>query len=215
METVRLRVLPPPPPRPSGDEGGDALAPLADAVRRGEPGALESLLRALAPLVAKVVAGVLGRDHPDGDDVAQATLIALVKALPQFRGEAPVGRFARRIAVRTALTMRADRRARTAREEPRDDADTDDARASVDQVLRRRRLAAWQALLDELPPAQAEVLVLRFVMELSLEETAEVVQAPVNTVRSRVRLAREAIKRRLDTDPALSELLDMTGEEAT
>ena len=61
-------------------------------------------------------------------------------------------------------------------------------------------------LLEDLPEEQAEALTLRVVMGWSLEEVARASGAPVNTVRSRVRLAKEALRARIEARPALAEL---------
>ena len=43
---------------------------------------------------------------------------------------------------------------------------------------------------------------MRVMLGWSREEIAEYTKAPVNTVRSRMRLAKEALKRRIEADPA-------------
>ena len=45
----------------------------------------------------------------------------------------------------------------------------------------------------------------------SIEEVAAAVGAPGNTVRSRIRLAKEALRARIDGDPRLAELLATEG----
>ena len=50
---------------------------------------------------------------------------------------------------------------------------------------------------------------LRVVMGFSLAEVAEATGAPINTVRSRVRLSKEALRRRIEEDPALAETLEV------
>jgi RNA polymerase sigma-70 factor (ECF subfamily) len=67
-------------------------------------------------------------------------------------------------------------------------------------------------LLDELPEPQAEALVLRVAWGLSMQEVADATGAPLNTVRSRLRLAKEALARRLEDDPDLREELEVAGE---
>ena len=51
--------------------------------------------------------------------------------------------------------------------------------------------------LEALPEEQAEVLVMQFVLGFSPSEIAGATGVPVNTVRSRVRLGREALAKRL------------------
>jgi RNA polymerase sigma-70 factor (ECF subfamily) len=54
------------------------------------------------------------------------------------------------------------------------------------------------AALAELPPEQREVLVLRFLEEMSYEDIARVIDAPVGTVRSRLHYAKQALRRILE-----------------
>lgn len=75
------------------------------------------------------------------------------------------------------------------------------------ELGRRERSRIWQRLLDDLPDEQAETIALRVLLDYSLEETATTMGVPVNTVRSRIRLAREALRRRIDADPETLELL--------
>jgi RNA polymerase sigma-70 factor (ECF subfamily) len=64
-----------------------------------------------------------------------------------------------------------------------------------------------RSLLSELPEEQAETFALRIVLGYSLEEVAAATGVPLNTVRSRMRRAREVLKARLDADPRLLALL--------
>jgi RNA polymerase sigma-70 factor (ECF subfamily) len=65
-------------------------------------------------------------------------------------------------------------------------------------------------LLGELPREQMETLALRTLLGCSLEETALSTGVPVNTVRSRVRLAKERLRHRIEADPGLMESLGVT-----
>ena len=55
--------------------------------------------------------------------------------------------------------------------------------------------ARVRRVLERLSPKRASALVLLDIEELSLDEAAEILGVPVNTVRSRRRLAREAFRR--------------------
>ncbi len=194
------------PARESGMHARDATTVLAWAAIAGDADALEALLRELAPSLLAIVRATLGVAHPDRDDVLQDCMMAVVDALPAFAGRSTVARYASRIALRLCLERR--RRAQKYRAQisltPEIDAhaaiDEDDAEAS-------RRRDAVRALLDELPEVQAETIALRVCLGMSLEEVAEITGAPLNTVRSRVRLARETLRHRIEADPTLAELL--------
>jgi RNA polymerase sigma-70 factor (ECF subfamily) len=82
----------------------------------------------------------------------------------------------------------------------------------IDMAAARRRVAV-RALLDELPDEQSEALALRFMLGWSLADIAEVSAAPLNTVRSRIRLAKEALRRHIKGDPGLTEEFDSMGSD--
>jgi RNA polymerase sigma-70 factor (ECF subfamily) len=192
---------------------GDPLATLVVAASGGDAQATRRLLDALARPVLRVVKTVLGVSHPDVDDAAQESLIAFVRALPAFRGDCGAVHYAARIAVRTSMVWK--RRARTTSPAPADEASDQPERAAEgddpaaeSEASRRRELL--QRLLANLPEAQAEALVLRIVLGYSMQEVAEACGAPLNTIRSRLRLAKEALRRRIEEDPSLAEDLGPT-----
>jgi RNA polymerase sigma-70 factor (ECF subfamily) len=70
--------------------------------------------------------------------------------------------------------------------------------AGPEQLLARKRLAEAVALgLLRLSVEQREAFLLFTVVELSLAEVAEVTQAPLETAKTRLRYAREALRHRL------------------
>jgi RNA polymerase sigma factor (sigma-70 family) len=186
-----------------------SLLPLARLAAAGDSGATTQLLRALAPRLVAVVRAVLGRDHPDIDDASQQALIGFVQALPAFRGDCdPIG-YARVIAVRAAIAVRKRARERSARSADGAEADAlpGDHPSPREVAAAQRRKTVLRDLLAELPAEQAETLALRIVLGCSLEETARETGAPLNTVRSRIRLAKERLKSRIESDPSLVEML--------
>lgn len=56
------------------------------------------------------------------------------------------------------------------------------------------------AALDRLPPEQREVILLRFLEDLSYEEIGQVVGVPPGTVRSRIHYAKRTLRQWLDTE---------------
>lgn len=192
----------------SGQTAEDPLAALVEEAIAGNPDALRGLLRALAPEVARVARAILGPTSHSLDDAVQDALLALVHALPSFRRDCSARRFANRIAARTALLTRRRARASAQRDSLASETYRQPEPSQEQQAMAERRRALVRRLLDELPERQAEVLSLRIVLGYSLEETAATVQAPVNTVRSRVRLAKEALRQRIAEDPTLAELLE-------
>jgi RNA polymerase sigma-70 factor (ECF subfamily) len=184
---------------------------LARLAAAGDKIATSKLLRLLAPRLSRVVRAVLGSQHADVDDAFQLSLIGFVQALPAFRGECDPAGYATTIAVRTALATR--RRARTlqTRQETAESATlVEHGPSPRDEAESTRRKDALRDLLGHLAPEQGETLAMRVVLGWSLGEIAEYTNAPLNTVRSRLRLAKEALKKRIEADPSLLEMLEVT-----
>jgi RNA polymerase sigma-70 factor (ECF subfamily) len=194
----------PPPLSPAEEER--VARDLASRAAAGDLPAAQALLERLWPTISRAVVGVMGAAHPDVDDTIQQTLIAVVRALPAFRGECHPAGFACRIALRTA--GRARRRSvqdRVLRDDfARLAASPSQVESPGEIAEAERRRSVMRDLLDDLPEEQAEALALRVVMGWSLEDVAAATGAPVNTVRSRIRLAKEALRRRLDAAPELA-----------
>jgi RNA polymerase sigma factor (sigma-70 family) len=200
-----------PPPResvapPSGAARSAAIE-LARTAAGGDVRATRRLLEVVAPRVARVVRAVMGSSHAEVEDAAQLALIGFVQALPSFRGECDPSQFAARIAVRTAGAVRRRSRNRGGAEDRGVDVDALEAPPQEIEAARRRETV--RRLLDSLPEEQGEVLVLRVMLGWALKEIAETTGAPLNTVRSRLRLAKEAVRRRIAENQALAEGLDL------
>jgi RNA polymerase sigma-70 factor (ECF subfamily) len=194
-----------------GAQGAGAPDPLLGLVRLAAAGEREPLVRllsAVAPPVTATIRVLLGARHPDLDDAVQETLMSVTASLGRFRGESSFLHYARRIAVRTALALRrasvkGERGQALIAAEPRGD----EAHPEASALEREQRVAVFVKLLDDLPEGQAECLAYRVLLEYPLPWIARELGVPVNTVRSRVRLARNHLRDRITSDPALSELL--------
>ncbi len=185
---------------------------LVSAAQAGDARALEELLAILTPALLRAVRMLIGPERSaDLEDVVQDVLLDLVDALPSFRGESTVLHFAIRIAVRKTSVVR--RRAVSVRGwlERFHLARAPLVRAPAtpqDDTRAARRRALLRVVVADLPEAQAEALMLRSVLGYSFEEVAAATGAPLNTVRSRLRLAKEALRRRIERDAQFLELLE-------
>ena len=189
---------------PSGGGSDGDLGPLLERCRGQDTAAMRTLLTSLVPAMLQVIRRVLGARHPDVEDTLQEAMLATARALPTFRGASTVRHFGCRIATFVALNVR-----RRVAPPPIDPLDDDRAgEAEPDWALAARRREVLRALLDQLPVAQAEALVLHAVAGMTVEEVAAASGVPVETARSRLRLARGALRLRIADDPAASELLE-------
>lgn len=181
-----------------------------DLARRAAAGSLRAsqlLLEQLAPTITRVASAVLGPSNAEIDDVVQQSLIAVLGALPGFRGECHPAGFASSITFRVAIKHRKRQQTdRLRRDYLAQLGPTETNTLDLHDPCQRHRLV--QDLLVRLPEPQAEALALRVVLGLSLEEVAQATGVPLNTVRSRVRLAKEALRRRITTLPGLRDALE-------
>ncbi|AKU95524.1 putative Ecf-type RNA polymerase sigma factor [Labilithrix luteola] len=181
----------------------------------GDAQATHALVEALMPDAFRVAVATLGAKHPDLDDAVQLGIMEVMKRLATFRHEASFRTYALLIVSRTAIKVRRKSQRKSILAEKfrlskgveTDEEVVDDTSDPVDQGLRR----VLNELLATLPDVQAEALLMRVVLDYDLDEIATHAGVPVNTVRSRVRLAREALRRRIEADPELCALVAASG----
>ena len=206
---MRLRLVGAP-ARKDATSPVDPLAALSRAAGLGDAHAIDTLLLTVTPAMLRAVRGVLGGDHREIEDVLQESAMGLVTALKTFRGESTVLHFACRIAVLSALATR--RRLRERGTEPLETPEqpplASNESSPIELARAARRRAIVRDLCDALPSAQSEALILHCVLGFTVEEIADAGQVPPNTVRSRLRLAKEALRARIVGDPNLREALE-------
>jgi RNA polymerase sigma-70 factor (ECF subfamily) len=196
---------------------------LAGRVHAGDVGAFELLMRRYNQRLYRLARSML-RDAADAEEAVQDAYLAAYQSMGAFRGEASLSTWLSRVVVNQCLA-RLRRQARRdnivpmvsmggADEQegpamPADDKDTPD-RALVRAELR----AVLERKLDELPESFRTVFVLRSVEELSVEETAQTLNLPEATVRSRHFRARSMLRESLaqEIDIAERDVFSFAGE---
>jgi RNA polymerase sigma-70 factor (ECF subfamily) len=174
------------------------------AASRAQAGAL---MAEILPRVRNLVRYLVRGDQAV-DDLAQEALVAILRGLPGYRGDAPLLAWVDRIVVRSTFERRRRERVRHTREGaeiPADDAPL--MRQSAPEIALDRR--ALVAALEAMNPQQRDALVLHHVVGMSVPEVASALEAPLETVRSRLRLGMSQLRERLAIVPPSS-----TGEEA-
>lgn len=202
------RVEPPTLPLPRHDE----LSVLASAVVRGEPLALRTFLATVVPQLLRVVRRVLGQAHPDLEDVTYEAAYAVLDGLPRFRGEGTVRHFACRVAVLTAMNVR--RREGTSKRNAEGAAcELEHLTSYVPGPEQSAADAALAPLVRELVATLseplAEALTLHVILGYTVAEIAETCGVGGETVRSRLRLAKQALRKRVLGNPRLREALEV------
>jgi RNA polymerase sigma-70 factor (ECF subfamily) len=192
------------------DPGADPLSSLAEAAGRGDPGATRTLIVTLMPALLRATRGVLGAGHLEVEDVAQEAALGLVHALAEYRRECAVVHYATRIAVLTALAARRRLRARGAgKHVALDESELPRVEPASSDYLAAQKRDSLRALCDSLPDAQSEALVMHCALGMTVDEVAAAGRVPRNTVRSRLRLAKEALRDKIAADDRLHELLQV------
>ena len=181
-----------PPARPGGEAGarpddrtlvGRARAGDADAFRV----LVERYRDRLHGLVLRIV-----RTPADAEEVTQDAFVRAWLALPRFRGEASFSTWVYRIAVRRAFDRAQTLKLRRAREAGLEAAG--EPAAPDDLAERTAQVGRIEALVDLLPPAQRAAVTLYYLQDRSVEQVAETLEMPENTVKTHLSRARAALR---------------------
>lgn len=169
---------------------------------RGDRRAVDALLAAIRPVIVKYCRARVGhgqRSSASAEDVAQEVCLAVLKALPNYREQGrPFMAFVYGIAahkVADAHRASARNRAESVPELP----DSAGLEPGPEQRALQGELSDRMGqLLDVLPARQREILVLRVVLGLSAEETAEAVGSTPGAVRVAQHRALTRLRKALD-----------------
>jgi RNA polymerase sigma-70 factor (ECF subfamily) len=192
----------------------DPLADVAEAAGKGDAGATRALLGAIGKPMLKVVRMVLGKSDRDIEDVLQDAFVGVVQGLAGFRGESTVLHFARTIALRRALDHKRSRGRRAQTVEIESAELLDPASGPKGTLVAAARRDAFRELMETLSPEQAEAFAHRVLFGFSVEEIAIEMRVPIETVRSRLRLAKSALRARIQQDATLLELSEISDDDA-
>ena len=205
METFPLKSAP-----DISNDSGPASPTLADLdlARRasgGDHAAAEIIMRRHNRAMFRTARAILG-DEAEAEDAVQEAYLQAFRCLAQFQGHSRLSTWLARIVANEAIgrLRKRERRAHilplhagAIEDEAEEVADMDTAAspetAAQDNELRH----ILEAEIDALPDLYRTVFVLRAVEELSAEETAEILQIPSATVRSRFLRARSQLRERL------------------
>ncbi len=167
--------------------GGNDIALIVAAAVAGDARAIGILLARVRPLVVRYCRARVGRQErsfASADDVAQEVCLAVLTSLPGYRDQGrPFLAFVYGIAAHKVAD--AHRAAARNRSEPVSEVpDEPDEEAGPEQRAMRGELSDQMAeLLKVLPAKQREIVVLRVVVGLSAEETADAVGSTPGAVR--------------------------------
>ena len=186
---------------------------LARQVASGNAAAFELLMRRHNRMLFRTARAIL-RDDAEAEDALQEAYLQAYQAIGGFRAEAKLSTWLARIVANQAL-MRLRKRTRRGdvlplhpTPEVEESPDTNMQRSPEQEAQRAQIRKLLEAQVDSLPDAYRAVFMLRAVEELSVEETAAVLEIPEATVRTRLFRARSLLRE------GLAARVDVAHEEA-
>ena len=202
---------------------------LARRVAQRDERAFEALMRRHNQLLYRLARSIL-KDDAEAEDAVQEAYIAAYRNIAAFRGGAKLSTWLARIVINESYMRLRKRKRRAAIVVPLEAADgagtgrepSLEEEAMAGEMAERPEAAAMRAELrrllerriDALPEQFRVVFILRDVEELSVEETAECLDVPPATVRTRAFRARALLRESLsrDFDAATVEAFGFAGE---
>jgi RNA polymerase sigma factor (sigma-70 family) len=171
-------------------------AELVERARRGDERAYQEIVHAYQGIAFRT-AFLFARNAADAEDAAQEAFVKAYRALGRFRPGAPFRPWLLQIVANEARNRRrsAARRdalvLRAAASEPSGEAAPSPEAALLAAERRQELLAAVEAL----PQDQRDTIACRYFLDLSEEETAQVLGVRRGTVKSRTARALERLRR--------------------
>lgn len=167
--------------------------------------AAREVMERLAPRVRHTVRLLVGRDD-ELEDLTHGCLLAIWENLSKFKGTGPLEAWAGQLTYRV-LMRQLKRKRRTERTVALVPEDRGISEATPEgTVARKGMMDKLEQHLAKLPDKRRSALVLRVLYGYSVAEVAEMTEAPLNTVRDRIRVGLRELRASIVGDPASAEL---------
>jgi len=160
----------------------------------GDIRAFEDIYKTFSNFVYNVALGIT-RDKADAEEVTQDVFIKAHRGLKGFRFGSSFKTWVYRIAVNEALNRyQKSKKEKSRRVDYDDSIESQPAdRSGTEEIMRNESETRCAMLLERLDQDQRACLVLREIEGLSYKDIAGVLRIPINTVRSRLLRARQAL----------------------
>ncbi|MCU1622299.1 MAG: sigma-70 family polymerase sigma factor [Frankiales bacterium] len=178
------------------DDARNDDSALLRAAAQGQPDAVRWLLDEVAPIVHGFVWARVGGDRLVTEDLLQETLLEAVASAGSFRGDSAVSTWMCGIA-RHRIARHWERERRDEVLQSRLRAVSDDVEDREEALLRREEVAA---ALGRLPAMHRQVLVLKYLDGLAVQEIAGQIGRTRVQVQSLLQRARDGLRTELGDD---------------
>jgi RNA polymerase sigma-70 factor (ECF subfamily) len=125
----------------------------------------------------------------------QDSLLACVRALHQYRFDGDIRHYVTKIALRIAIAARRTSASRWRAQDPIEIERAANQSGSATEEWSPDEIDLIQRILDNLTRVQSEALLMRVVLGFSIEEIATKTGVSQNTVKTRLRLGKNALRR--------------------
>lgn len=182
------------------------VAPFEDVLaagKHGEAWAFEALYRSFGPLVLRFFRT---QEQAEAEDLTSDVFVSVAESIVRFSGDETAFRaWIFTIAHRRLI----DHRRRWVRREShlqmlRDRGSAHTSPDAEDEAIVMLTTSAAMSRIADLPPAQAEALLLRVVADLSAEQIGRIVGRRPDAVRALQHRALRRLARQLDADPTVT-----------
>lgn len=161
--------------------------------RRGDADAFEQLVIAYRDQVFRLALRMCGNEA-DADEAAQEAFLSAWKALPNFRGDSRFSTWLYQLTSHAAIDLLRREKRQIAAEDITEVSVSDPAPSPQQQAERSETRQAVRDAMGKLSPEYRQIVVLRFLQELSYEEIGAVLKLPPGTVKSRLNRAKAQLK---------------------
>ena len=161
--------------------------------RRGDADAFEQLVVAYRDQVFRLALRMCGNEA-DADEVAQEAFLSAWKALPNFRGDSRFSTWLYQLISHAAIDLMRREKRQIAAEDITEVSAPDPGPSPQQQAERSETRQAVRDAMGQLSPEYRQIVVLRFLQELSYEEIGVVLKLPPGTVKSRLNRAKSQLK---------------------
>ena len=161
--------------------------------RRGDADAFEQLVIAYRDQVFRLALRMCGNEA-DADEAAQEAFLSAWKALPNFRGDSRFSTWLYQLTSHAAIDLMRREKRQIAAEDITEVSAPDPAPGPQQQAERRETQEAVRDAILQLTPEYRQIVVLRFLEDLSYEEIGAALKLPSGTVKSRLNRAKSQLK---------------------
>jgi RNA polymerase sigma-70 factor (ECF subfamily) len=142
-------------------------------------------------------------DRDLAQDISQETFLRVYKGLAKFRNESELGTWLYRIALNVCHTTLAQEGSRASRNQDLDvdQIELEDNEPSVEtQYMKTNQAEEIRKAIGALPQEQGDAITLYYLKEFQYSEVADIMNIPLNTVKSHLRRAKIKLRKLLNEE---------------